>query len=95
MVWKSAFCDLVIDGDTFWTTEPNKIRLRDVCAPDEGEANFLKAKKTLEGLILNKTIGYNQTGTTYDRIEAEVVVGGISVNHYMRLGGYTCPKSWI
>jgi len=91
MAKKSAFCDIVIDGDTFWTTEPKKIRLDDVCAPEAGSPNSQKAKRTLEGLILNKTIEYNQTGTSYDRIVAEVVVNGMSVNHYMRLEGYTCP----
>ena len=91
MAKESAFCDLVIDGDTFWTTEPQKIRLHDVWAPDEGEPEFDKAKKTLERLILNKAIEYTQVDTSYDRIVAEVAVDGMSVNHYMRLEGYTCP----
>jgi endonuclease YncB( thermonuclease family) len=91
MARKSAFCDIVIDGDTFWTTEPHKIRLDNVCAPEAGSPNSQKAKRTLEGLILNKTIEYDQTSTSYDRIVAEVVVNGMSVNHYMRLQGYTCP----
>ena len=91
MTWKSAFCDLVIDGDTFWTTEPKKIRLDDVCAPEPTTPNSAKARKTLEGLILNKAIQYNQTGTSYDRIVAEVTLEGMGVNHYMRLEGYTCP----
>lgn len=91
---KSAFCNLVIDGDTFWITEPQKIRLYNVCAPEASSPNALKAKRTLEGLILNKIIEYEQTGTSYDRIVAEVVVGGMSVNHYMRLEGYTCPGVW-
>jgi len=92
MAKKSAFCDLVIDGDTFWTTEPQKIRLDldNVYAPEAGSPNSLKAQRTLEGLILNRTIEYDQTGTSYDRIVAEVVVGGMSVNYYMRLEGYTC-----
>ena len=86
----SAFCDLVIDGDTFWTTEPHCIRLANVCAPDEGETGFYEAKKTLERLILNKNIEYEQVGTSYNRIVAKVIVDGMSVNHYMQLEGYTC-----
>ena len=65
MAWKSTVCDLVIDGDTFWTTEPQKIRLHDVCAPEADTADSLKAKGILEGLILNKTIEYDQTGKLY------------------------------
>ncbi len=47
MVWKSAFCDLVLDGDSFWTTEPHCIRLANVCAPESGAPGFQKAKDTL------------------------------------------------
>jgi len=90
MAWISTFCDLVTDGDTFWTTEPHCIRLATVCTPDKGEAGFTKAKNTLERLILNKSIRYEQVGTSYNRIVAEVTVDGMSVNHYMRLEGYTC-----
>lgn len=88
---KRAFCNLVIDGDTFWTTEPKKIRLDNVCAPEAGSPNFSKAKSTLEGLILNRAIEYDQTGTSYDRIVAEVAVDGMSINYYMRIEGYICP----
>lgn len=91
MAWTSTTCDLVIDGDSFWTTEPHCIRLANVCAPDAGEPEFNKAKNTLERLILNRTIEYNQVGTSYNRIVAEVTVDGMSVNHYMQLEGYTCP----
>lgn len=91
MAWKSTYCDLVIDGDAFWTTEPNKIRLNNVCAPETTSPNSIKARKTLEGLILNKTIKYNQTSTSYNRIVIEVTVDETSINHYMRLKGYTCP----
>jgi len=91
MAWTSAFCDLVIDGDSFWTTKPECIRLANVCAPDKDETGFFEAKKTLESLILNKSIQYEQVGTSYNRIVAEVVVNDMNVNHYMRLKGYTCP----
>jgi endonuclease YncB( thermonuclease family) len=90
MAWVRTLCNLVIDGDTFWTTEPHCIRLANVCAPDEGETGFQKAKETLKRLILNKYIEYNQVGTSYNRIVAEVIVDKMSVNEYMRLEGYTC-----
>ena len=90
MATVSTFCDLVIDGDTFWTTEPHCIRLANVCTPEAGESGFQEAKKMLQGLILNKNIEYNQVGTSYNRIVAEVVVNGMSVNHYMQISGYAC-----
>lgn len=86
----TAICDYVEDGDTFRTAKGNWIRLDDVCAPDPGEPRYDEAKRTLEELILNKEIIYEQTGTSYGRIVAEVVVEGMSVNEYMRLKGYTC-----
>lgn len=87
----SAVCEHVEDGDTFRTGGQNWIRLANVCTPEKGESEFLKAKSILERLILNKSIDYEQVGTSYGRIVAEVWVGGISVNAYMREQGYTCP----
>ena len=86
----SAVCEYVQDGDTFRTAKQNWIRLDNVCAPDEGEAGFEKAKGTLENLILDKEIVYEQTGTSYNRKVAEVWVGELYVNDYMRQQGYTC-----
>jgi len=88
----SAVCEYVQDGDTFRTTGKNWIRLANVCAPDEGEEGYERAKRVLENLILGKEIVYEQVGTSYDRIVAEVWIDGTSVNAYMRQQGYTCPQ---
>ena len=82
--------EFVQDGDTFRTTKQNWIRLADVCAPDKGEIGYDKAKNILENLILDKNIVYEQVGTSYDRIVAEVWIDDLSVNAYMRQQGYTC-----
>jgi endonuclease YncB( thermonuclease family) len=87
----SATCEYVEDGDTFRTAKQNWIRLANVCAPDEGETGYEQAKRTLESLILGKQIVYEQVGTSYNRIVAEVWIDGKSVNAYMRQQGYTCP----
>lgn len=87
----SAICEYVEDGDTFRTAKQNWIRLANVCAPDEGEGGYEKAKGTLKNLILGKEIVYEQTGTSYNRIVAEVWVGDLNVNSNMREHGYTCP----
>ena len=71
----------VIDGDTFWTR--NKIRLARVNAPEINTPRGIKAKRKLEELILGKTVSYEQVGTSYDRLVAEVWVTGKNVNNIM------------
>ena len=87
----SAVCEYVEDGDTFRTAMGNWIRLADVCAPKGETQEGAKATRILSDLILGKDIVYEQVGTSYGRMVAEVVVEGMSVNEYMRLKGYTCP----
>ena len=86
-----ATCIYVDDGDTFQTAKGEWIWLANVCSPDSGEDGYTEAKNILSNIILNKEIAYEQVGTSYYRIEAEVWVGGINVNEYMRRKGYTCP----
>jgi endonuclease YncB( thermonuclease family) len=86
-----AICEHVEDGDTFRTKMKNWIRLANVCAPEKGQSGYEKAKKILEDLILNKEIVYEQVSTDkYGRIVAEVWLGNLHVNAYMRQQGYTC-----
>ena len=86
-----AICIYIDDGDTFQTAKGDWIRLANVCAPDSGEDGYAEAKNILSNLILNKEIAYEQVGISYNRIVAEVWVGGINVNEYMHRKGYTCP----
>ena len=84
----SATCEYVEDGDTFRTAMKNWIRLARYDAPEEGKPNFGKAKKLLSSLILNKVMVYEQVGTSYNRIVAEVWQGGRNINDIMIQSGY-------
>ena len=84
----SATCEYVQDGDTFRTTGQNWIRLARYDAPEEGKPNYTNAKQLLSSLILNKAIEYEQVGTSYNRIVAEVWQGGKNINDIMINSGY-------
>lgn len=84
----SATCEYVQDGDTFRTTGQNWIRLARYDAPEEGKPNYAEAKQLLSSLILNKAIEYEEVGTSYNRIVAEVWQGGKNINDIMINSGY-------
>jgi endonuclease YncB( thermonuclease family) len=84
----SATCEYVQDGDTFRTAKQNWIRLARYDAPEENEPNYAKAKQLLSSLILNKEIVYEQVGTSYNRIVAEVWQAGKNINDIMIQSGY-------
>jgi endonuclease YncB( thermonuclease family) len=84
----TAICEYVQDGDTFRTAKQNWIRLARYDAPDEGEPYFNEAKRLLSSLILNKEIVYEQVGTSYGRIVAEVWQGDRNINDIMLQSGY-------
>lgn len=86
----NATCEYVQDGDTFRTKGQVWIRLANVCAPKLDTVEGAKAKRILSDLILGKPITYEQVGTSYGRIVAEVWLNDLSVNMYMRQQGYTC-----
>jgi len=76
-----AYVTEVIDGDTFRTK--NKIRLARVYAPEINTLKGIAAKRKLEELILRKTISYEQVGTSYDRLVAEIWLNGYNINDIM------------
>lgn len=84
----SATCEYVQDGDTFRTAMKNWIRLARYDAPEEGKPNFEEAKQLLSNFILNKEIEYEQVGTSYNRIVAEVWQANININDIMINSGY-------
>ena len=88
MTLKIASCVSITDGDTFRTPK-NILRLARVDCPETGTWGSIKATSILKKLILNKTITYKQVGISYGRIVAEVWVGRLNVNNYMRRHGYT------
>ena len=79
----TAICEHVQDGDTFRTRKQNWIRLARYNAPEEDKPNYARAKKLLSSLILHKKIDYEQTGTSYNRIVAEVWQAGVNINDVM------------
>jgi len=86
-----AICTYVNYGDAFRTAKGEWIQLANVRAPDSGEDGYAEAKNILSGLILNMKIAYELVGTSVNPIVAEVWVGEINVNEYMRRKGCTCP----
>lgn len=88
MATYTAICEYVQDGDTFRTAKQNWIRLARYDAPEEGKPNYAEAKQLLSSLILNKEIVYEQVGTSYNRIIAEVWQGGKNINDIMIQSGY-------
>jgi len=81
MAYKAEVKD-VIDGDTFWTSK--KIRLARVYAPELNAINGTKAKRKLEELVLHKEVTYEQVGSSYDRLVAEVWHNRQNINDAMR-----------
>lgn len=73
----------VIDGDTFETNSGQRIRLADVNAPEVGKPGSRKATDKLDDLIGDKNVAIKPVGDSYDRVVAEVKVGGKSVNNAM------------
>ncbi len=81
-------CNYVADGDTLVTVKELWIRLARYDAPETGKPDYDKAKQLLSSLILNKVIAYEQVGTSYRRIVAEVWQDGKNINDIMINSGY-------
>ena len=81
-------CEYVQDGDSFRTANQTWIRLARYDAPEKGKPGYDEAKRFLSTLILGKEIVYEQVGTSYDRIVAEVWQANASVNDMMINSGY-------
>ena len=82
MVKKDAYVTEVIDGDTFRSGQAY-VRLARVDAPEKGTPNSRKATEHLRGLIEKSTVKYEQVGTSYGRIVAEVWKGEANINDKM------------
>ncbi len=81
---KSAICGCVSSGNTFRTTDQLRIRLAGVISHRSGTTVDGIYKKVLEELILKETIVYKQVGKSGNIIIADVWVGDMWVNDYMR-----------
>jgi len=75
----------VIDGDTFVTTEGERIRLAGINAPERGEAGSAEATAALGEFIAGRLLTLEQTSTDkYGRTVACVYRGSRSVDNYMK-----------
>ena len=77
----------VLDGDTFerQSNSSVNVRLKDVYAPELNEDGGYAAKWELERIIDNESVTINETGKTYNRVEARVVRNrdNLNVNQHM------------
>jgi len=76
------------DGDTLTLLGADKkevrVRLEGIDAPETGQAWGMRAKQTLSGLVLSKTVRIATSGRDdYGRTLGRVYVGGIDVNAEM------------
>ena len=79
----------VIDGDTFYIQNRQRIRLLGIDAPELPYCFGKEAKKALEKKILNKKVILKELQVdAYKRVMALVYVDGELINEYMVKNGY-------
>ena len=84
----------VIDGDTFFITNHQRVRINGLDAPEIQNCNGKEAKEALKKLVLNKkVILSNPVVDYYKRIVASVSVDGISVGEYLIKNGFAIYNS--
>lgn len=81
----------IVDGDTFTISKAiygkNYVRLANVDTPEKGNAEYMKAKRQLQGMIGGKTVTIKPVNVKR-RVIAEVYADGKSVNKRMRERGW-------
>ena len=88
---RTAFVDIVRDGDSFNSSPDGEVRLVNVCAPERGHPSYATAKRQLEELILRKNVRLLRHGRdSFGRLLADVYVGAIHVNEAQRRNGWRC-----
>ncbi len=81
--YETAVVERVIDGDTIVIDSGESVRLLGINAPERGEHYSDEAKKFLEGMVVNKTVRLEYSGTKYDkygRLLAYLYIGKEDVN---------------
>ena len=86
-------CIQVIDGDSLNVQHIDgvaRLRLARVRAPERTQfLGWRAAKALLERLVLNRVVSYVVTRDIFGRLIAEVSVGTVNANDFMRAAGYT------
>jgi micrococcal nuclease len=81
----------VIDGDTIYLSNGEKVRLVGINAPESGEPCSAESKGELERLVLGKTVELEKDISErdqYGRLLRYIYVDGFFVNEMMVNGGY-------
>ena len=86
-VERTAVCTEVVDGDTLYLDNGEKVRLVGVNTPERGVEGYIASKNFLQKFCLNKEIGLDvdkaKNKDKYGRTLAVVIVDGKNVNEML------------
>lgn len=86
-VEESAVCTQVVDGDTIYLDNGEKVRFVGVNTPERGVEGYITSKNFVQKLCLNKEVGLDidnaKHSDKYGRTLAVVIVDGKNVNEML------------
>lgn len=86
-VEESAVCTKVVDGDTIYLDNGEKVRFVGVNTPERGVEGYIASKNFVQKLCLNKEVGLDiddsKHNDRYGRTLAVVIVDGKNVNEML------------
>ncbi len=86
-VEEKAICTKVVDGDTIYLDNGDKVRFVGVNTPERGVEGYITSKNFVQKLCLNKEVGIDIDDSKhtdrYGRILGVVIVGGKNVNEML------------
>lgn len=86
-VEESAICTKVVDGDTIYLDNGEKIRMVGVNTPERGVEGYITSKNFVQKLCLNKKVGIDiddsKHSDRYGRTLGVVIVNGKNVNEML------------
>ena len=86
-VEESAVCTYVVDGDTIYLDNGEKVRFVGVNTPERGVDGYITSKNFVQKLCLNKEVGLDiddsKHSDRYGRTLAVVIVDGKNVNEML------------
>ncbi len=86
-VEESAVCTKVVDGDTIYLDNGEKVRFVGVNTPERGAEGYITSKNFVQKLCLNKKVGLDiddrKHNDKYGRTLAVVIVDGKNVNEML------------
>lgn len=84
---ESGICVQVVDGDTVYLDNGDKVRLVGVNTPERGVEGYITSKNFVQKLCLNKKVGIDiddrKHSDKYGRILGVLIVGGRNVNEML------------